>query len=176
MKPILALLVCFASGFAAGWSAPAEVRHDDKLVLQYKARYTGGYLLVQADIEPGWHTFAMDNKVRQQEKLAGRQSLGIEMPTQVRAVKGLQTSGPWLQSEPKDFSNAEIQWYTWGFEKQATFAVKAEPAGSAPASVTIRGQACAEAICKNIDVTLTVPVNGSGSGAPDVASLTPVRQ
>jgi hypothetical protein len=176
MKPILTLLACSAALFGAEWSAPAEVRHDDKVVLQYKARYAGGYLLVQADIEPGWHTFAMDNKVRQQEKLAGRQSLGIEMPTQVRVVKGLQTAGPWLQSDPKDFSNAEIQWYTWGFEKQATFAVKAQPAGPAPGSVTVRGQACADAICKNIDVTLTVPVDGSGPGSPDVASLIPVRQ
>jgi hypothetical protein len=174
MKPTLFLL-CTACAFA-DWSAPAEVRHDDRVVLQYKARWTGKDLVVQAAIEPGWHTFAMDNKVRQLEKLAGRQSLGIEMPTQVKVAGGIEPAGPWLQSNPKDFSNPEIQWFTWGFEKEAVFAVKGKPAGAGPASVSIRGQACAESICKNIDVTLAVPVEGASAEPLDPASLVPVRQ
>ena len=93
------------------------------------------------------------------------------MPTQVRINGGLAPSGPWLQSEPKDMSNPEIQWYTWGFEKNATFAVKAQPSGSGPANVTVRGQACADAVCKNIDVTLAVSdrrqvFRGAGYGLP----------
>lgn len=172
----LSIVLLASVCFAGEWSAPVEVRHDDKLVLQYKARWTGEYLVVQAAIEPGWHTFAMDNKIRQKEKLAGRQSLGIEMPTQVRVNSGLEPAGPWLQSEPKDLSNPDIQWYTWGFEKEATFAVKARPSGSAPASVSVRGQACAAEVCKNIDITLAVPTTGAPAAASETASLTPVRQ
>jgi hypothetical protein len=175
MKLTIAFLAAMAV-FPSEWSAPVEVRHDGRLALQYKARWTGEYLVVQAAIEPGWHTFAMDNKIRQQEKLAGRQSLGIEMPTQVRIAKGLEPAGPWLQSEPKDFSNPEIQWFTWGFEKEASFAVKARPAGAGPAAVTVRGQACAESICKNIDITLSVPTESGSAEAFEPAGLAPVRQ
>jgi hypothetical protein len=176
MKLSIIAFLAAITVFAAEWSAPAEVRHDDKPVLQYKARWTGEYLVVQAAIQPGWHTFAMDNKIRQQEKLAGRQSLGLEMPTQVRISKGLETSGPWLQSDPKDFSNPDIQWYTWGFENEATFAVKARPSGPGPAAVNVRGQACAESICKNIDVTLSVATEGASADAFESSRLIPVRQ
>ena len=176
MRSVLALIPALTFTLAgAEWSERVEVRHDDKLALSYRAMWTGEYIVVEAAIEPGWHTFAMDNKIRQKEKLAGRPSLGIEMPTQIRVSGGVAGEGQWLQSEPKDMSNPDIQWFTWGFEKQATFAIKTNAKRSDPASVAIRGQACAEAVCKNIDVTLSVPVKASKQPF-DAATLTPVRQ
>ena len=172
-----ALSLVAACCVAAEWSAPGEVRHDDKLVMTYRAAFDGENLIVRAAIEPGWHTFVMDNKVRQQEKLAGKPSLGIEKSTAVKASGALQVSGPWSQSAPQDFSKPEIQWYTWGFERDAVFAAKAQRSGSGPAQVEVTGQACAQEICKNIDVTLTVPIPQTPAAAPDVKldTLTAVR-
>ena len=80
------------------------MRHDDKLVLTYRAKLEGDYLIVRAAIEPGWHTFVMDNKRREQEKLAGKPSLGIEKSTEIKAVTGVAVAAPWLQAAPKDMS------------------------------------------------------------------------
>lgn len=173
----LASLLLGLSCLGAEWSAPGEVRHDDKLVLAYRAAWDGEHLIVRAAIEPGWHTFVMDNKVRQQEKLAGKPSLGIEKSTAVKANSGLQVIGPWRQSPPQDFSKPEIQWYTWGFEREAVFAARAQRTGSAPVEVEVTGQACHQEICKNIDVTLSVPVPSKASRAADVKleSLVAVR-
>lgn len=172
MNPgILSLALLLAAG---DFTEPVEVRHDDKLCLSYRARWSGDYLVVRADIEPGWHTFAMDNVKRQEEKLAGKPSLGVERPTEIKVAGGLTPAGAWLQTAPKDFSKPEIQWFSWGFEQQAVFAVKARRTGDAPAQLAIRGQACTESICKNIDVTLTVPVSGA-TAAFDPKSLIAVR-
>lgn len=178
MKTTGLILLAAASAFAADWTAPAEVRHDGKLVMTYRAKTDGDYLLVRAAIEPGWHTFVMDNKQRQQERLKGKPSLGIEKSTEIEVSGGLSLAGPWLQSAPKDFSKPEIRWFTWGFEQEALFAAKSRPAGSGAANVQVTGQACAADICKNIDVSLTVPVSKAGapSQAFDLKTLTPVRQ
>src|SRR3982751_346018 len=125
MMKIASFLILFAlSASAADWSSPAEVRHEDKLVLTYNAKWDGDYVIVRAAIQPGWHTFVMDNKQRQQEKLAGKPSLGIEKSTEISVEDGLTVSGPWLQSKPKDLSKPEIRWFTWGFEGDAVFAAK----------------------------------------------------
>ncbi|MDQ6706341.1 MAG: hypothetical protein M3Z85_10250 [Acidobacteriota bacterium] len=154
-----ALFAVAGAAWAGAWTEPVRVTYDDKPCISYRARMNGDYLEVQATVEPGWHTFAMDNKRRQQEKLAGKPSLGIERQTEIVAAKGLALSGPWFQSQPKDLSKPEIRWFTWGFEQQALFAAKAKRAGAGPAQVTVRGQACSADICKNIDVSLTVPPN-----------------
>lgn len=169
---ILALLTLSSLAIAADFSAPAEVYHDDKLVLSYRAGWSGDYVVVQAKIEPSWHTFCMDNKRRQQEKLAGKPSLGIEKSTEIHG-EGISFSGPWYQAPPKDLSKPEIQWYTFGFEENATFTAKAKPSAAA-AKITIRGQACSADICKNIDVTIQVP-GAPGGAAPDLSKLEPVR-
>lgn len=148
-----------ATAWAGPWTAPVQVTYDDKPCISYRARMNGDFLEVQAAVEPGWHTFAMDNKRRQQEKLAGKPSLGIERPTEIAANKGLTLSGPWFQSAPKDFSKPEIRWYSWGFEQQAMFVTKARRTGASPAQITVRGQACSADICKNIDVALTIPAD-----------------
>lgn len=147
-----------AAGFAADWSAPVEVQHDLKPLLTYRARVDGDLLVVQASLQPGWHTFVIDNEQRAAEKLAGKPSLGIDQPTQIKPVSGLEVAGPWYQSEPKDFSTPATRWYSWGFEEKAVFAAKVKKSSGASAEIGIRGQACTDKTCKNIDVTLSVPV------------------
>ena len=51
---------------------PVEVRHDETLSLSYQAKLDGPNLVVRATIEPGWHTFAMDNQVRADGKACGQ--------------------------------------------------------------------------------------------------------
>jgi hypothetical protein len=158
------------------WSAPAEVRHEENLCLAYRARLDGDILIIEAKIEPGWHTFSMDNKKRAEEKLAGKKSLGIDHPTEFTLSGGLELAGPWQQTPPKDFSKAELRWYSWGFEKQAVFAAKVKRTGSAPARIGVRGQTCTDVTCNNIDVSLTLPVTAAaGPAETDLKSLIPVR-
>ena len=167
-------LLLFFSG-ATDWSKPVEVTHDDKTCISYRAKLAGSsHVLVEVKLEPGWHTFALDNDKRAAEKLAGKRALGVDKPTSI-ALQGLEATGPWLQPEPKDFSNPEIRMFTWGFENQALFAAPVKRT-SEPAQLRIRGQACTEAVCKNIDVTLALPAGGGGGGAaPDLARLVVVR-
>src|SRR5277367_2305140 len=80
---------------AADWSAPAEIEHDSHRVAAYRAKLTGDLLAVQVTLEPGWHTFSIDNERRAQEKLAGRKSLGIAQPTEMKLKQGLESAGPW---------------------------------------------------------------------------------
>ena len=168
-------LLLFFAGAAADWTKPVEVTHDDKTSVSYRAKLAGGsHVLVEVKLEPGWHTFALDNDKRASEKLAGKKALGVDKPTSI-ALQGLAAVGPWLQPEPKDFSNAEIRMFTWGFENQALFAAPVKRTAG-PMQLRIRGQACTEAVCKNIDVTLALPAGGSGGGAaPDLAGLVTVR-
>jgi DsbC/DsbD-like thiol-disulfide interchange protein len=163
------LLLFFVGG---EWTKPVEVTHDDKTCIAYRAKVTGGYLLVEAKLEPGWHTFTLDNDKRASEKLAGKKALGVDKPTTIE-LQGLKAMGPWKQSEPKDFSQPEIRMFTWGFENSALFAVPVEKTPGAT-QLHIRGQACTAEVCKNIDVTLSLPA-GTGDATPDLAGLIPVR-
>ena len=49
MKYTLLILLA-AQASAADWSRPAEVRHEDALVISYTARLDGPYLVVHANI------------------------------------------------------------------------------------------------------------------------------
>jgi hypothetical protein len=164
---------------AGDWTKPVVVSLEEARCISYRARVSGPYLLVEASLEPGWHTFAMDNKARAEEKLAGKKSLGIERPTEIKVAGGLALAGGWLQTPPRDASKPELNWFTWIFDKQAVFAAKVRRAAGATARLTIRGQACTETSCKNIDVELPLPLDSStratGAAAPDVKGLVEVR-
>jgi DsbC/DsbD-like thiol-disulfide interchange protein len=180
VKAMMMLGVWHAEAARQGdWTNPAEVRHEENLCLSYRARLDGPYLVVRAAIEPGWHTFAMDNKKRAEEKLAGKRSLGIDHPTEITLTGGLIVDGPWYQSPPKDFSKPELRWFSWGFERQALFVAKVRRSGAAPVNIAIRGQACTETTCKNIDVAFPLPfANAKLDGNPTEVSLkdmVPVR-
>lgn len=168
--------VATVAAAASVWTAPVEVRHEDKLAIAYEARLDGPYLVVRASVGPGWHTFAMDNQKRAAEKLAGKPALSVDKATEIAVAGGLAVDGPWYQTAPKDFSRPELRWFSWGFEKQAMFAAKVRRTGGSEARIAIRGQACTETICKNIDVAITLPVAaGGGAAEVDVKQLTPVR-
>ena len=150
------------------WSKAVEVRHDESLCVSYQARQDGEYLVVRATVESGWHTFAMDNKQRAEEKLAGKRSLGIDHPTEIVLSGGLEAMGSWYQSPPKDFSRPELRWFSWGFERQALFVTKTRRSGAGPARIAIRGQACTETTCKNIDVAMSFPLAGGDANSSEI--------
>jgi len=163
---------------ATGWTEPVEVRQEENLCLTYQAKLEGSLLIVRAAIEPGWHTFAMDIKKRAEEKLAGKASLGIEHGTEFQLSGGLETAGPWYQSTPKDFSKPEIRYFSWGYERQALFAAKVKRTGPEPVRIAIRGQACTETACKNIDAAISLALDGVKADAePEInlKNLIPVR-
>jgi hypothetical protein len=69
--------------------------------------------------------------------------------------------GTWYQSAPKDFSKAEIRYFSWGYERQAIFAAKVRRTGKGPVRIAIRGQACTDTTCKNIDAAISLALDGS---------------
>src|SRR3954447_5554033 len=156
--------------------APVDVLHDMKPAVTYRAKVDGDVLAIEATIQPGWHTFAIDNEQRAAEKLAGKASLGIDQPTKIK-VEGVEVVGPWYQTPPKDFSKPAMRWYSFGFEGQATFAAKVRRTGSGPVPIELRGQACTDKTCKNIDVTLSAPVSGPAKAASsvDLKALVPAK-
>jgi hypothetical protein len=159
------------------WSEPAEVRYEDQVCVSYRARIDGPYLVVRADVGSGWHTFAMDNEQRAKEKLAGKQPLSIDKSTEI-APAGIELAGPWHQTAPKDLSHPELRWFSWGFDKEATFVAKIARVSGATSQITIRGQACTDKICKNVETTLGVPlprqIAASASGEINLNSLVAV--
>ena len=149
------LLLCASLASGADWSQPAEVRHDDALVVSYTARVDGPYLVVHVTLGPGWHTFALDNVQRVEEKLAGKTALSMDRSTEI-VVAGVALEGPWHQTVPKDFSRPSLRMFSFGYDREALFAAKVRLTGPGPAKLHIRGQACTETVCKNVDVPLTV--------------------
>ena len=177
IKMAMMLGIVFATAaLAAPWSAPAHVLHELQPCVTYRARLDGEFLVIQAAIQPGWHTFAIDNERRAAEKLAGKPSLGIDQPTQIKTQNGLETTGTWYQTPPRDFSKPELRWYSWGFEQQATFVTKVRRTGSGPSQIEIRGQACTDKTCKNIDVSLSLPISpAEATTTIDLKALTQTR-
>jgi len=175
MNRLLALLIVTCA-VAADWTAPVEIRHEDELSIAYQARLDGDFLIVRATLGPGWHTFAMDNKRRVDEKLAGKPAISNDRPTEIAATGGLQPVGPWFQSPPKDFSHPELRWFSWGFEGQALFAAKVRRVASGPTKLALRGQACTAAVCKNIDLAISLPpASPAGTSAVNLKDLVEVR-
>jgi len=171
------LAVC-ALAQAGDWSPAVDVRHEDELCVSYQARVDGPYLVVRATLGSGWHTFAMDNKVRAEEKLAGKPALSIDRATEITPGAGLATTGPWYQTPPKDFSHPELRWFSWGFDHEALFVAKVRRVATANSKLTLKGQACTEKICKNIDVSIGVALskgNSAAASSTDLKSLVPVR-
>ena len=54
----------------------------------------------------------------------------------------------------------------WGFDRQALFVTKmTRRSEMATARLTLRGQACTETICKNIDVAISLPLANAKTDA-----------
>ncbi len=179
VKAMLVLAVFAAAARAGDWTDAVEVRHEHRPCVSYRARLAGQFVVVQATLEPGWHTFAMDNKQRAKEKLAGRESLGIDSPTEIKLSQGLEVVRPWYQTSPKDFSKPDLLWFTWGFDGQALFVAKVRRTGAGPARIAVGGQACTDTICKQVDVEIPLPLpraaTNTNPSALDFKTLVRVR-
>jgi len=164
---------------AAEWSKPLEIIVDDTICASYKARVDdGGNLVIALTLANGWHTFAMDNQIRANEKLAGKKALGMDKPTSFAVSGGLAIDGPWRQPPLMDFSKPELRIFSWGFEKQALFSAKARRTGAgSKAFIAVKGQACTETICKDINREFELDLALPASPAePEQAALTAIRQ
>ena len=159
----------------SGWSTPVVVGRELENCVSYRARIQGEYLVVEASHGSGWHTYALDNEIRAEEMLAGQESLGVELPTSFE-VRGAKVVGPWLQTEPEDLSEVDIQWYTFGFSDTATFAAKIQDVGTTPIVIGVRGQVCNADICRDIEIDVRLdPTIDWSSLAFDPQALVPIR-
>jgi hypothetical protein len=140
-----------------GWSEEAFVLDGREPVVRFQARLQGGYLIVRARHESGWHTYAMDNEARAKAALKGKPSLGIEQGLAFQVEKGLELGGQWLQSKPQDLSKPELRWYTYGFERVAWFVCPVKKVTSEQIVLRIRGQACSGETCSQIDTVVRFP-------------------
>lgn len=153
-------LLDIAPALAQEWSDPISIyRRREGTVLSYRAKFDSGYLIVEAKHGEGWHTYTMDNVQRAQKK-SGKEKPETELPTVITIDDGITTAGPWHQSIPKNLTMKEINWYTWGFENTAYFAIKAEKIAGSTATITISAQACNATSCSMVDgekITVALP-------------------
>ncbi len=168
---LIAAVFCAAAGVWAGeWSEAKPVLYRGDIVATYRARIAGEWLVVEATHQPQWHTYAMDN-VERVKKATGEEAPTTELPTKIVVGGGYEAVGAWKQSAPKDLTQKDINWYTWGFEGDARFAVKVKKTGDSPATVIVNGQLCNASLCSMVrDLKIEVPVVGDGN-AEDAATL-----
>lgn len=114
----------------------------------------GIYLIVRARHEAGWNTYAMDNELRAAAALTGKKSLGIEQGIDIKVERGLELDDRWRQTEPQDFSQPVIRWFTYGFDETALFACRVKEVTSDQVILRIRGQACNDEECCQLNVAL----------------------
>jgi hypothetical protein len=179
MAAMFAGAACAGVAWAGAWTEPVPVFSGDQLCAVYRAQVQGQHLVIEVAHEPGWHTVAMDNQRRVEEKLAGKKALGVDSPTEITVSGGLEVVGPWYQSPPKDASKPELNLFTWQFEGQTLFVAKVRRAGTGPAQIAIRGQACTETTCRKFETAIELPVSGAKlDNAPlavDLKTLVQVR-
>lgn len=150
---------------AADWPAKVELRHDDEVFVTYQARLEANQLVVHCAMAEGWHTYTMDNRVRVEEKLAGKKALAMDKPTVIEVAGGVALEGGWQQSEPLDFSKPELRLFAFGYEKEAVFAAKAKRTGTGPAQIRIKAQVCTPSTCRMVDTTLELPAGAAPAQA-----------
>ncbi|WP_386818247.1 Trx7/PDZ domain-containing (seleno)protein [Luteolibacter algae] len=145
-----------------GWSETAYLSSGKEKAVGYRAAVVGEYLLVQARHFADWHSFAMDNAAR----LKGRKIVegNQELPTEITIDQEIK--GGWLQTEPTDFSDPEMHWFTWGFQGVSYFAVKLATPEQA-VKVNISAQACRDDICAGaVGLELEVPASPAKQVSP----------
>lgn len=150
------------------WTKSADVMKGKEKAVSYRAARAGDVVIVEATHGDGWHTYALDNAARAQKRV-GTPALGIEKSTQFKLTGGVRPTGKWRQSKPKDLSQADIEWFTWGFEGRTLFAAKV--GGTGEIVIEINGQACKASMCANVDgVEVRVPA-ASTAGSFDLSRL-----
>ena len=111
------------------------------MLVTCRSMLAGEFLVVEIEPAEGWHVYAMDNEARAKQALAGKMSLGVEQNTEVIVTGGLQPIGGWYQSDPLDFSQPELRWYSYGFDERSLLATKVRRGEEPWAKVTVRAQA-----------------------------------
>lgn len=161
---IVALAIASLGGLKAGeWSAEAKaVDREGAALVKCRSKLAGKYLLVELRAADGWHVYAMDNEQRAKKALAGRMSLGVEQNTQVRVSGGLEIVGDWFQTEPSDFSQPALRWYSYGFEGTSMLAAKVRRGEGDSATVFVRAQACDSGSCVSVEAEMIVSLAGGG--------------
>ena len=174
---IAAIGVVVLGGVESAWTEWETVYRGTDPAVAYRARLDGELIVIEARHGENWHTYAMDNPLRA-KAAGGNIELGLELPTEIAVSGGLEVVGPWHQSDPKDLSDPDIHWYTWGFENISYFAAKVRRSADAPAEISINAQACSENACRMVDrlkLSLAVPSELSPAAEFDLGSLTPVE-
>lgn len=157
--------------WAGEWSESKPALYRGDIIVTYRARVAGDWLIVEAKHAPKWHTYAMDSLLRA-EKAAGKKTEEVEAPTQIRVGGGLKIAGGWKQTPPEDLSNQEIRWFTWGFSSTARFAVKVERVSEEPGVIVVNAQACSDALCSFArDLELVVPTGRAAESPEDTVLL-----
>lgn len=163
---LLALLGNAMGQQAENWTPLVEVKKGSMKAVSYRARLVGDVLVIEVTHEAGWHTYALDNEERA-EKRAGEKPLGIEKETRIEISGGLAVAGKWRQTQPKDLSQPDINWYTWGFEGVSIFAVKVKKHDDKDAVITINAQACKADLCAIVDdLEIKLPLKTSVNNDP----------
>lgn len=173
---LFALAAAAATGDEPTWSKETIVRHGKAQVVSFQTRLDGDYLLVKAVHRDGWHTYAMDNALRAAKALQGKSSLGIEQGIEISVEGGLELEGTWRQTEPKDLSQPEIRWFTYGFDHTVFFARRARLIAPTPITVHIQGQACDGETCCQVDVELKLPAAIPSSAASSQGPSEPFKK
>ena len=179
MRILLTVAVAIASvgGLLAGqWSEASEaVSRDGTPLVTCRARLAGDYLVVEMRAADGWHVYAMDNEQRAQEALAGKMSLGIEQSTEVEVSGALQVVDEWLQTQPADFSQPALRWYSYGFAGTSLLAARVNRGDGDRATVQLRAQACDSASCVSVEALMEVSTDEDGGPEFDPTGLVRVR-
>ncbi len=166
----------FGKVWAGDWSTEAHALSvDGTPLVTCRSRLAGEFLVVELRAADGWHVYAMDNERRAKEALAGKMSLGVEQNTEVLVDNSLQVDGDWYQSEPKDFSQPELRWYSYGFEGTSLFAAKVNRGEAAVATVQVRAQACDTSSCVGVDAAMELSLVGADDDHFEPVGLVRVR-
>ena len=171
-----ALALVLSTVLSAGnWSAPARAEARDGTVLvTCRSMLAGEFLVVELEPAEGWHVYAMDNEARAKQALAGKMSLGVEQNTEVIVTGGLQPIGGWYQSDPLDFSQPELRWYSYGFDERSLLATKVRRGEEPWAKVTVRAQACDSTSCVAVEAEMGLSFDGEAGAEFTPAGLVPV--
>lgn len=176
LKAVLALAFAGFS-WAGSWSDPVKATaRDGTPLVTCRAKLSGEFLVVEVHAAEGWHVYAMDNEQRAKEALAGKMSLGVEQNTEIIVTGGLEQLGDWFQSEPTDFSQPELRWYSYGFEGASLLASRVKRNGGTSANVAVRAQACDSDSCISVEADLELPVVDEAGGDFTTDGLVRVRR
>lgn len=175
---IATVLTACATAWSSEWSEAVEIRQRITPVVSYRAKLLGDVLLVEAKHSPGWHTYSMDNIERARAR-TGKEKPETELPTVIRVSGALKSEGSWYQTKPKDLSQEDIYWYTWGFEGVSVFATKVAMGAGETVKISIDAQACNDTSCKmiqGVSLSFTLPTDDTKGTAFDLNRLVPVKE